>query len=253
MTAFAFVRQAIGMKVNTVLGSVLVGCVTFAACSPEDQALTPVANASDASADATSVVTDAAGTLDSSIDLEAGDGGDPCGSCTTPDNVCVAGTLTYYTASCPDNACVVTLSSGKCIVGCGTQGKGGATCSGTNATGNLDSADDKGLHGWACDPDVPWESAQVHLYFDGPAGAAGAIGIGGVYAGDVSEVAVNDICGGERHRFNFTSAQAIAKGIAPGAHNVWAYAISNATGESNTSINAAPLVFNVVAGAPDAN
>lgn len=242
------------MKWSRAFGCALIASATFAACSPEDQTLTPIPSVSDAGGDAAPVGAEASVSTDAAGETDAGDGGDPCASCATPDNVCVAGTLTYYTASCPEKACVVTLSSAKCIVACGAMGKGGATCAGTNATGNLDGVNSKGeLSGWACDPDVSWEAAQVHLYFDGPAGAPGATGIGGVYAGELSETAVNDICGGERHRFLFTSAQALAKGIPPGAHNVWAYAISNATGETNTSINANPVLFTVVAGTPDAN
>lgn len=242
------------MKRSRWLGLAVLACAAFGACSPEDQTLAPLPSASDAGGDAAPTGEDASVVVDAAVEMDAGEAGDPCASCTTPDNVCVAGTLTYYTVSCPENACVVTLSSAKCIVACGAKGKGGATCAGTNATGNLDGVNSKGeLSGWACDPDVPWEAAQVHLYFDGPAGAPGATGIGGVYAGEVSEVAVNDICGGERHRFLFTSAQALAKGIPVGPHNVWAYAISSATGEGNTSINANPVAFTVVAGTPDAN
>lgn len=182
--------------------------------------------------------------------LIAYDGGVNCAECNAPKNVCVQGTLTYYTTKC-DTACEITLSSTRCGGGCGTSKKVGDICSGTNATGNFDSANEKGIRGWACDPDTPWMAGEVHIYFDAPPGVEGAIGIGGVMADKVSEQAVNDICGGENHRFVFTVADAIAAKIPPGTHNVWAYAISNASGESNVSITDAPKSITIPASLPD--
>jgi MYXO-CTERM domain-containing protein len=39
-------------------------------------------------------------------------------------------------------------------------------------TGHLDTADCKGITGWAQDPDAPDQSIPVHIYYDGPAGGA---------------------------------------------------------------------------------
>jgi len=220
------------------------------ACSSSEDAAAPLLSDAGPSNDASvSTIVDAA-SGDEGGALISYDGGVDCSECKAPNNVCVLGTLTYYTAKC-DTACEITLSNAKCGGGCGASPKGGDICSGTNATGNLDAADENGIRGWACDPDTPWMAGEVHIYFDAPPGGAGAIGIGGVMADKVSEQAVNDICGGENHRFVFTVADAIARKVPPGPHNVWAYAISNATGESNVAITAAPKTITIPASAPD--
>lgn len=177
-----------------------------------------------------------------STDDAGADAADPCAKCEAPAGTCSAGEATYYTTTCPDHVCTYVKGMSACAVACGKTSTGADTCVGTNARGAFDSADENGLHGWACDPDTPWAAGQVHAYFDGPAGAAGAKGIPGILATSTSEKAVNDLCGGgDHHRYNFTPSQAAASGIAPGVHSVWAYAISSGAGESNLTLNQNPL------------
>ncbi len=127
-----------------------------------------------------------------------------------------------------------------------TEGEGDLT-SGRAAVGVLDSADGA-LYGWACDQDTPTRATQIHAYFDGPAGAANALGLNNIWTGTASEAAVQTICGGgANHRFNFTAAEAAARGVTPGMHPVWTYAISSGAGEGNRTLNTVPKYFPVPA------
>jgi hypothetical protein len=105
--------------------------------------------------------------------------------------------------------------------------------------------------GWACDPDTPNLGIEVHLYFDGPAGAA-RVGVPGVRADQDSETAVNTACGGGiAHRFKFNVAKNLGAELGLGIHSVYAYGINTGAG-GNAALFGSPGAVTLLASALEA-
>ena len=104
-------------------------------------------------------------------------------------------------------------------------------------TGALDAAGCTSIRGWAQDPDVSTQSIAVHLYFDGPAGGAGAIGV--PISADVDRPDLCGAIGSCNHGFE----RAPPRGLRDDqAHEVRAYGIDSAGG-LNTELSGGPLSF----------
>ena len=112
-------------------------------------------------------------------------------------------------------------------------GPGGGQCGG-HPKGHLDSASCESVSGWAQDPDAPSQAIDVHVYFGGSAGAAGAVGV---------SVPANqhraDLCtaiGSCEHGFGLLSPFGLHDGQ---PHAVHAYAINLGSG-SNQELAVSP-------------
>lgn len=99
--------------------------------------------------------------------------------------------------------------------------------------GSLDSATCSGIAGWAWDPDAPSTPIDVHVYLDGPAGAAGAYGFG-----FKANLRRPDLCAvyGCDHGFNVALPPAFFDGK---AHAVHAYGIDTGGGP-NPQLGSSP-------------
>lgn len=94
------------------------------------------------------------------------------------------------------------------------------------------------ITGWACDPDQPAQSVQVHFYAD-HTWDGGTI-LGGAIANQPSEPSINLACGGgTAHRFTFTVPAAERSRIGPGTHPVYSYAI-DLGGGANPLLSGSP-------------
>lgn len=113
--------------------------------------------------------------------------------------------------------------------------------------GYLDGADCAHVAGWSQDTDVATQPIAVHVYFNGPAGAAGAIGV--AIKADQSR---SDLCaplGSCDHGFSMTTPRGLRDGK---AHEVFAYGIDEAGG-ANTLLTGSPTSFTCAPPPPPAN
>jgi hypothetical protein len=95
--------------------------------------------------------------------------------------------------------------------------------------GSVEAISGGTITGWACDPDQPTQSVQVHFYAD-HTWDGGTI-LGGAVANQPSDSSINAACGGgTAHRFTFTVPTAEKSRIGPGTHPVYSYAIDLAGG-----------------------
>ncbi len=104
-------------------------------------------------------------------------------------------------------------------------------------SGHLDSADCKGVTGWAFDPDAPDRALAVHLYVDAPVGDPAAFSFP-VSAG----VPRDDLCGAIGscdHGFEASLPPAFFDGA---EHPIWAYAINSPAG-GNPVLGGSPRTF----------
>ncbi len=93
--------------------------------------------------------------------------------------------------------------------------------------GALDVADGTKIAGWAQDPDVPTQSIAAHVYFNAPAGGAGAIGVP-----LVANQSRADLCtaiGSCNHGFSMATPLSLCDGQ---PHQVHAYGIDSAGGNN---------------------
>ncbi|MBI3202972.1 MAG: D-alanyl-D-alanine carboxypeptidase family protein [Myxococcales bacterium] len=112
-------------------------------------------------------------------------------------------------------------------------GPGGGACGG-HPKGYLDTASCETVAGWAQDPDAPNQAIDVHVYFGGPAGAAGAAGVS-VPANDHRA----DLCsaiGSCEHGFDLLSPFGLHDGQ---PHAVHAYGINLGSG-ANQELGSSP-------------
>ncbi|MFH1807792.1 MAG: SpoIID/LytB domain-containing protein [Pseudomonadota bacterium] len=91
--------------------------------------------------------------------------------------------------------------------------------------GHLDAASCDEIRGWAQDPDAPGEAIAVHLYVDGPAGDAAAIGLS--LAADRNRADLCAAIGSCDHGFVRSTPRSLRDGR---DHPVYAYAIDSAGG-----------------------
>jgi uncharacterized protein (TIGR03382 family) len=102
------------------------------------------------------------------------------------------------------------------------------------ATGFLDHAGCDGIRGWGWDPDNKTASTNVDVYFNGPAGAAGATGIR-----NPANISRPDLCtalGSCNHAFVERTPRSLFDGQ---KHDVHAYAI-DLNGSENGELNQSP-------------
>ncbi|MBX7096792.1 MAG: C39 family peptidase [Myxococcaceae bacterium] len=100
--------------------------------------------------------------------------------------------------------------------------------------GSLDVADRNGVGGWSQDPDAPGVGIDAHVYFGGPAGAQGAVGVALHANRDRS-----DLCGplgSCNHAFTMSAPRSLCDGA---AHEVHAYGIDTAGG-ANPELGGSP-------------
>jgi hypothetical protein len=104
--------------------------------------------------------------------------------------------------------------------------------------GYLDGVSADGAWGWACDPDWPNGTIEVHVYIGGPAGS-GAPGFA-TTASVASEPAISAECGGgDYHRFNL----AVPGGMGQYAGQpVFAYGI-DITGDGNAELAGSGVAY----------
>lgn len=98
--------------------------------------------------------------------------------------------------------------------------------------GYLDSASCDKVTGWSQDPDVPKQSIDVHVYFNGKAGASGALGIK-----TKANVSRQDLCGplgSCNHGFSLEPPRSLLDGQ---PHDVFAYGIDSAGGPNTLLTN----------------
>ncbi len=98
--------------------------------------------------------------------------------------------------------------------------------------GYLDSAACTAVTGWSQDPDTPKKSINVHVYFDGKAGASGATGIK-----TTANVSRQDLCGplgSCNHGFSLDPPRGLLDG---NPHPVYAYGIDSAGGPNKLLTN----------------
>ena len=93
--------------------------------------------------------------------------------------------------------------------------------------GYLDGVACDGITGWAQDPDQPTKTIDVHLYFDGPAGAAGANAVA-VHA-DRDRADLCKPLGTCNHGFNLDPPRSLLDGK---PHDVHAYGIDSSGGNN---------------------
>lgn len=103
--------------------------------------------------------------------------------------------------------------------------------------GYLDSADCKSIAGWSQDPDEPTKSIAVHVYLNGPAGAAGAIGV--PLGADQNRQDLCSAIGSCNHGFSMETPRGLLDNQ---AHEVHAYGIDSAGG-ANAELLKSPLSF----------
>ena len=110
--------------------------------------------------------------------------------------------------------------------------------------GNLDAASCDAVTGWAQDPDEPAKAIAAHVYFGGPAGASGAVGVP-----LTASVARPDLCGplgSCNHGFAMLSPLSLHDGK---AHPVHAYGIDS-KGGANAELGGSPKSFTCPATLP---
>lgn len=103
--------------------------------------------------------------------------------------------------------------------------------------GNLDTAACTGITGWAQDPDEATKSIAVHVYFDGKAGASGAVGV--ALTADVDRQDLCTAIGSCNHGFSLLPPRGFCDDQ---AHDVYAYGIDTAGG-ANTLLTGSPKSF----------
>ena len=107
----------------------------------------------------------------------------------------------------------------------------------TPPRGYLDSADCTAIAGWSQDQDAPSTGIDVHLYFDGPAGTAGAPSIA-----TTANIKRQDLCtaiGSCTHGFSLATPVAMQDGK---QHTVYAYGIDTQSG-TNPQLTDSPKKF----------
>jgi MYXO-CTERM domain-containing protein len=105
-------------------------------------------------------------------------------------------------------------------------------------TGYLDSAGCTAVQGWTQDPDAPTANIHADIYFNGPAGSSGAIGIR-----TTANVSRSDLCGplgSCDHGFDLAPPRGLLDGQ---PHSVYAYGIDSAGGP-NTLLTNSPKTLN---------
>jgi hypothetical protein len=107
----------------------------------------------------------------------------------------------------------------------------------TPPRGYLDAADCTAIAGWSQDQDAPSTGIDVHLYFDGPAGTAGAPAIA-----TTANIKRTDLCtaiGSCNHGFSLATPVGMADGK---EHTVYAYGIDT-QGGTNPELTNSPKKF----------
>jgi uncharacterized protein (TIGR03382 family) len=107
--------------------------------------------------------------------------------------------------------------------------------------GALDVADGTQIAGWAQDPDVPTQSIAAHIYFNAPAGGAGAIGV--PLTANLSRADLCTAIGSCNHGFVMSTPLSLCDGQ---PHQVHAYGIDSAGG-NNPEIGAKTLTCSIPA------
>ena len=108
--------------------------------------------------------------------------------------------------------------------------------------GYLDQATCAAIAGWAQDPQVPTTSIFTDVYYDGAAGAAGAVGIR-----LTASISRPDLCtaiGSCDHGFSMPAPRSLLDGH---AHEVYAYGINHTSGGLNTLLTDSPKSFTCAA------
>jgi hypothetical protein len=209
----------------------------------------------DADADTDSDSDDAGECAPDCEDKECGDDGcgGYCGTCTSPpDDACLDGGVVDHfdadqVAVCETSTCAYVDEAYTCPIGstCAADYWGMWACAGQAPIGNLESASDVSISGWACDADTPWTSIGVHLYFDSLPGDPSPIVR--VIATDLaSEPGVNGTCGGgDHHRFAFVPDAPLITQLGSGVHTVYAFAINSDGFGSNPQISNSPATVTI--------
>ncbi|MCK9461469.1 MAG: hypothetical protein M0R80_17705 [Proteobacteria bacterium] len=245
--------------------AVVALCAALASCESSGGA----GGAGDADAD-TDTDTDSDADTDADTDSESEDAGECapdcgdkecgddgcggyCGTCVTPPaDVCLdAGVVDHFDQDqvgiCEISTCVYLDVVYSCPIGssCATDYWGTWACAGQTPIGNLESAADTSISGWACDADTPWTSIGVHLYFDSVPGDPSPI-VRAIFAENVSEPGVNAACGGgDHHRFAFVPDGPLITQLASGLHTVYAFGINSDGVGGNPQISNSPLTFTI--------
>jgi hypothetical protein len=121
-------------------------------------------------------------------------------------------------------------------------------CPNRRPRGWLDAATcEAGVSGWAQDEDAPEAAIDVHVYFGGPAGAAGAVGVP-VRAATERE----DLCGAIGSCAHGWRARVPGAFLDGAPHEVWAYGIDAAGGDSGV-LAGAPAMIQCAPPAPPAD
>lgn len=102
--------------------------------------------------------------------------------------------------------------------------------------GYLDGASCKEINGWAQDEDTPKQAIDVHLYFDGPAGA----GKGLATRADQSRMDLCTAIGSCNHGFSIRPPGSLLDGK---KHPVYAYGIDSQVGSNNAQLKDSPKNF----------
>ena len=108
--------------------------------------------------------------------------------------------------------------------------------------GYLDQATCAAVAGWAQDPQVPTTSIFTDVYYDGAAGAAGAVGLR-----LTASISRPDLCtaiGSCDHGFSMSAPRSLLDGH---AHDVYAYGIDHTAGGLNTLLTNSPKSFTCAA------
>ena len=176
-----------------------------------------------------------------------------CGACVTPPNdSCLDGGVVDHFEEeqigiCDVFACVYESEAFPCPAGstCGQDAWDLWACTGQTPQGNLEAASSTSIAGWACDPDTPWSSIDLHLYFDSiPGDASPTVRI--ITASNPSEQPVSNACGGgDNHRFDYAPDSTLLTELGSGAHTVYAFGINSDGLGNNPQISNSPATFTV--------
>lgn len=148
----------------------------------------------------------------------------------------------------PLTASIIAAACSMWVSACG-ETVGTVTAPSASTLGNraplgvVESITGSTIQGWACDPDQPTQSVQIHFYAD-HTWDGGTI-IGGTTANLPSDNSINGACGGgTAHRFSFTVPLADRSRIGPGIHPVYSYAI-DLGGGPNPQLQSSPRNLSV--------
>lgn len=105
------------------------------------------------------------------------------------------------------------------------------------------------LHGWTIDPDVPTATPVIHIYLGAPAGSGAPARDGGPANLHRPDVAAAYPLAGAAHGFDI-----VVRGIAPGTHTAYVYALDAGGGGAHTFLGSRTLTVPVTApGSPVGN